>query len=99
MPMFSYQVPVKTRQLPLVMWHGHGQFGENLGKTPRMAAKDLKSPLLCSSVSDLPHRPTTARPGGPEQLLIAHLSATPDEQLSVGMPNQELLVRCRREIE
>ena len=29
-----YQLPVETRQLPLVMWHGFGQFSKTWGTTP-----------------------------------------------------------------
>jgi pimeloyl-ACP methyl ester carboxylesterase len=31
---FFYQVPVNPRPLPLVMWHGFGQFGKNWETTP-----------------------------------------------------------------
>lgn len=30
----SYQIPVKPRKLPIVMWHGYGQFSKTWGETP-----------------------------------------------------------------
>ena len=34
MPMCLYQVPVNARKLPLVLWHGYGQFSKTWNTTP-----------------------------------------------------------------
>ena len=44
-----YQVPVDARKLPLVMWHGFGQFGEDLGdhaRRPRRLPEHLPAAPL-----------------------------------------------------
>lgn len=78
-----YQIPVNARQLPLVMWHGHGQSAKTWETTPdgREGFQTLflrrKFPVY---LLDQPRRGRAARSTQP-----LNLSATPDEQLWFGI--------------
>ncbi len=78
-----YQVPVSPRQLPLVLWHGHGQSAKTWETTPdgREGFQTLflrrKFPVY---LLDQPRRGRAAR--STQSLTIA---ATPDEQLWFGI--------------
>jgi hypothetical protein len=45
-----YQIPAKARQLPLVMWHGIGQFSKTFGKLRRMVGRATKI-FSCAATS------------------------------------------------
>jgi hypothetical protein len=78
-----YQVPVKPRPLPLVLWHGHGQSGKTWETTPdgREGFQTIflrrRFPVY---VIDQPRRGRAARGGAPVEV-----SATPDEGLWFGI--------------
>ena len=73
-----YQVPVNARKLPLVMWHGFGQFGKNWETTPdgREGFQTLflrrRFPVY---LIDQPRRGGAARSTVP-----GTIAATPDDQ-------------------
>jgi len=73
-----YQVPVKARQLPLVMWHGFGQFSKTWESTPD-GREGYQNIFLrrgfATYVLDQPRRGSAGRSTVP-----ATISATPDEQ-------------------
>lgn len=78
-----YQIPVDARQLPLVMWHGHGQSGKTWESTPdgREGFQTLflrrKFPVY---VIDQPRRGRAAR-----STEAGSIPASPDEQLWFGI--------------
>lgn len=78
-----YQVPVNARQLPLVMWHGHGQSAKTWETTPdgREGFQTLflrdRFPVY---LIDQPRRGRAARSTQP-----LNLTAAPDEQLWFGI--------------
>ena len=78
-----YQVPVNARQLPLVMWHGHGQSAKTWETTPdgREGFQTIflrrRFPVY---LMDQPRRGRAARSTEP-----FNLSAAPDEQLWFGI--------------
>lgn len=78
-----YQVPVNPRQLPLVMWHGHGQSAKTWETTPdgREGFQTIflrrRFPVY---LVDQPRRGRAAR-----STQSLNLSATPDEQLWFGI--------------
>jgi hypothetical protein len=78
-----YQIPVKTRKLPLVLWHGHGQSTKTWETTPD-GREGFQNIFLRRGFSvyvlDQPRRGHAAR--GTKDILI---SATPDEQLWYGI--------------
>ena len=91
-----YQVPVNARQLPLVMWHGHGQSAKTWETTPD-GREGFQTLFLRRKFSvyllDQPRRGRAAR-----STQSLNLSATPDEQLLVRHADRELLVGGRREM-
>jgi pimeloyl-ACP methyl ester carboxylesterase len=78
-----YQVPVNSRKLPLVFWHGHGQSAKTWETTPdgREGFQNIflrrRFPVY---LIDQPRRGRAAR--GTQPITI---SATPDEQLWFGI--------------
>ena len=73
-----YQVPVKARKLPLVMWHGFGQFSKTWESTPdgREGYQNIFLRRGFSTyVLDQPRRGSAGRSS-----VSATISATPDEQ-------------------
>lgn len=78
-----YQIPANARQLPLVMWHGHGQSAKTWETTPdgREGFQTIflrrKFPVY---LIDQPRRGRAARSTQP-----LTLSAAPDEQLWFGI--------------
>ncbi|MBS1130443.1 MAG: hypothetical protein H6R16_1445 [Proteobacteria bacterium] len=73
-----YQVPVKARQLPLVMWHGFGQFSKTWESTPD-GREGYQTIFLrrgfATYVLDQPRRGSAGR-----STVAATISVTPDEQ-------------------
>lgn len=73
-----YQVPVKARKLPLVMWHGFGQFSKTWESTPD-GREGYQNIFLrrgfATYVLDQPRRGSAGR-----STVAATISATPDEQ-------------------
>jgi flavodoxin len=78
-----YQVPVKPRPLPLVLWHGHGQSGKTWETTPD-GREGFQSIFLRRRfpvyVIDQPRRGRAARGAA-----AVEVSATPDEGLWFGI--------------
>jgi hypothetical protein len=78
-----YQVPANARQLPLVMWHGHGQSAKTWETTPD-GREGFQTLFLRRKFSvyliDQPRRGRAARSTQP-----LTLSAAPDEQLWFGI--------------
>lgn len=78
-----YQIPKKARKLPLVFWHGHGQFGKTWETTPdgREGYQNIflrrRFPVY---LIDQPRRGRAARSTKP-----VNLTASPDEQLWFGI--------------
>ncbi len=76
-----YQVPVNARKLPLVMWHGFGQFGKTWETTPdgREGFQTIflrrRFPVY---LIDQPRRGGAAR-----STVAGTLEATPDDQTLV----------------
>ena len=56
-----YQVPANARKLPLVMWHGAGQFSKTWETTPD-GREGFQNIFLRRGFPRLPHRPAAARP-------------------------------------
>ena len=73
-----YQVPVKARKLPLVMWHGFGQFSKTWESTPD-GREGYQNIFLrrgfATYVLDQPRRGSAGRSS-----VAATISATPDDQ-------------------
>jgi alpha/beta hydrolase family protein len=73
-----YQVPVNARKLPLVMWHGFGEFGKTWETTPD-GREGYQTIFLrrrfAVYVIDQPRRGGAAR-----STVSANVSASPDEQ-------------------
>lgn len=73
-----YQVPVKARKLPLVMWHGFGQFSKTWESTPD-GREGYQNIFLrrgfATYVLDQPRRGSAGRSS-----VATTISATPDEQ-------------------
>lgn len=73
-----YQVPVKARKLPLVMWHGFGQFSKTWESTPD-GREGYQNIFLrrgfATYVLDQPRRGSAGRSS-----VAGTISATPDEQ-------------------
>lgn len=73
-----YQIPVKARKLPLVLWHGYGQFSKTWETTPD-GREGYQNIFLrrgfATYVIDQPRRGTAGRSTAP-----ASISATPDDQ-------------------
>lgn len=73
-----YQIPVKARKLPLVMWHGFGQFSKTWESTPD-GREGYQNIFLrrgfATYVLDQPRRGSAGRSS-----VAATISATPDEQ-------------------
>jgi hypothetical protein len=74
----SYQIPVKARKYPLVMWHGFGQFSKTWETTPdgREGFQNIflrrRFPVY---VLDQPRRGRAGR-----STVAGHIEPTPDEQ-------------------
>jgi len=73
-----YQVPVNARKLPLVMWHGFGQFGKTWETTPDGREGYQTIFLRRRFVVYLIDQPR--RGGAARGTVAANVSATPDEQ-------------------
>ena len=77
-----YQIPVKARKLPLVFWHGYGQFSKTWESTPdgREGFQNIflrrRFPVY---LIDQPRRGNAAR-----STLPISIAPTPDEQLWFG---------------
>src|SRR6185369_8414613 len=73
-----YQIPVKARKLPLVMWHGFGQFSKTWESTPD-GREGYQNIFLrrgfATYVLDQPRRGSAGRSN-----VAATISTTPDEQ-------------------
>ena len=73
-----YQIPVKARKLPLVMWHGFGQFSKTWESTPD-GREGFQNIFLrrqfATYVIDQPRRGTAGR-----GTVGGAVSATPDDQ-------------------
>jgi pimeloyl-ACP methyl ester carboxylesterase len=78
-----YQVPIKARKLPLVMWHGHGQSGKTWETTPD-AREGFQNIFLRRRfpvyLLDQPGRGRASRSTKP-----GNITASPDEQLWFGI--------------
>lgn len=79
----SYQVPVNARKLPLVLWHGAGQFSKTWGTTPD-GREGFQTVFLRRGFPvytlDQPRRGGAGR-----STLPGTISATPDEQQAFGI--------------
>lgn len=75
-----YQIPVKARKLPLVMWHGFGQFSKTWETTPD-GREGYQSIFLrrgfATYLIDQPRRAGAGR-----STVAGTISATPDDQRS-----------------
>lgn len=77
-----YQIPVRARPLPLVMWHGHGQFSKTWETTPDGREGYLNIFLRRRFPIYLVEQPRRARAS--RGTLPATIAPTPDEQLWFG---------------
>ena len=78
----SYQIPVKARRLPLVLWHGHGQFSKTWETTPDGREGYQNIFLRRRFGVYLIDQPRRGRAG--RSTLPMTLTPTPDEQLWFG---------------
>lgn len=78
----TYQIPVKAKKLPLVFWHGIGQFSKTWGTTPD-GREGFNNIFLRKGFSvyliDQPRRGNAGRSTVP-----ANINPTPDEQMWFG---------------
>lgn len=78
----TYQIPVKAKKLPLVFWHGIGQFSKTWGTTPD-GREGFNNIFLRKGFSvyliDQPRRGNAGRSTVP-----ATINPTPDEQMWFG---------------